>query len=55
MVEKFRDEFDEAIEKGVPGFTTTNGHAAGAGRRAQAKGRVAREEAEHLTAAGRSR
>jgi hypothetical protein len=50
MVEKFREEFDEAIEKGVPGFGT-NGDAAGA----EAKGRRARREAEHLTAAGRSR
>ena len=52
MVEKFRDEFDEAIEQGVPSM---NGHAEGASRSAQAKGRVARREAEHLTEAGRSR
>ena len=52
MVEKFRDEFDEVIENGVP---APNGHGNGAGRRAEAEGRVAREEAEHLTAPGRSR
>ena len=51
MVEKFRDEFDGAIEKGVPSM---NGHAEGASRSAQAKGRVARREAEHRTEAGRS-
>ena len=48
MVEKFRDEFDEAIEHGVPSL---NG---GSTTRAQREAKEAREEADHMSmAAGR--
>ena len=47
MVEKFRDEFDEALENGVPSYSG-NGHAAG---RAEDIGESAREEADHMSAA----
>ncbi len=48
MVEKFRDEFDEAIEHGVPSL---NG---GSTSRAQREAKEAREEADHMSmAAGR--
>ncbi|CAN5589262.1 NADH-quinone oxidoreductase subunit NuoF [soil metagenome] len=48
MVEKFRGEFDAALERGVPSHT--NGHA----RRASAEhiGGSAREDADHMSATG---
>jgi hypothetical protein len=53
MVEKFRPEFEEALEKGVPSLNGRNGGARSGA--AESKGRRARREAEHLTDAGRSR
>ena len=53
MVEKFRPEFEEALEKGVPDLNGRDGVARSGA--AESKGRRARREAEHLTAAGRSR
>ncbi len=47
MIEKFRPEFDEALERGVPGYTG-NGHGADAS--AQAIGAEARREAGHMSA-----
>ncbi|MGZ8622015.1 MAG: NADH-quinone oxidoreductase subunit NuoF [Solirubrobacterales bacterium] len=45
MVEKFREEFDEALEKGVPSLDT------GSTRAAQRTGREARREADHMSMA----
>ena len=52
MVDKFRDEFTDAIERGVPSL---NGRGDASAARAEHKAERAQREAEHLTAAGRSR
>jgi NADH-quinone oxidoreductase subunit F len=46
MVEKFREEFDEALERGVPSLDS------GSTRAAQQQGRAARREADHMSMAG---
>ena len=45
MVEKFREEFDEAIERGVPSYSG-NGHRAG---HAEEIGESTRREADHMS------